>query len=30
MNVTWFSVNYDNFNETIKEVIDYIDEIKNK
>ena len=28
MNVTWFSVNYDNFNETIKEVIDYIDEIK--
>lgn len=30
MNDTWFSVNYDNFNETIKEVIDYIDEIKNK
>ena len=30
MNVTWFSINYDNFNETIKEVIDYIDEIKNK
>lgn len=28
MNVTWFSINYDNFNETIKEVIDYIDEIK--
>ena len=28
MNVTWFSVNYDNFNETIKEVIDYIDKIK--
>lgn len=30
INDTWFSVNYDNFNETIKEVIDYIDEIKNK
>ena len=28
MNVTWFTVNYDNFNETIKEVIKYIEENK--
>ena len=29
MNITWFNVNFNNFNETIKEVEDYIDKENN-
>lgn len=30
MNVTWFDVNYNNFNQTIEEIITYIDSLNSK